>query len=393
MEYRTVKEMAELWNVSQRLIQKYCAQGRINGVIKFGGSWRIPENAEKPRDPRSKQEMTSSLLMGLMPLLNLSFTPGHCLEEIEKIAEKQQRDIAYAEYYYFSGQAEKAVQLTERYLTCPDDGLRLSACLIYSFANLPLGEIQRSKYTLGEIERILKSEEGKEATPYQKAIHAFVASAAAILLHLPISKDFQEVKGFLSILPPGLRAFALYVQAHHLYLEKQYERSLGVVEATLAMGAQKYPITAIYLHMIATIDNMSLKRTQQAQHHLLKAWELARPDDLIECFGEHHGLLGGMLESVIKPRWPEDFKRIIAITYRFSSGWRKVHNPATGHDVADNLTTTEFAIAMLAARGWKNQEIAQQLNISSNTVKSYISTILQKLNIKQRKDLVHYVLK
>lgn len=393
MEYRTVKEMEETWDVSQRLIQKYCAQGRIKGAIKFGGSWRIPENAEKPRDPRSKSEESSALLSGLMPLMNMNFTPGHCVDAIKKITDKQQRDIAYAEYYYFSGQAEKAVRLTEQYLTCADDGLRLSACFIYSFANLPLGEIQRSKYTLNEIGRILKSGEDEVASSYQKAIRAFVASAASILLHLPISKDFPKVQEFLPSLPPGLRAFALYVQAHNLYLQKQYERSLGIVEATLAMGAKQYPISAIYLHMIATIDNMSLKRTQQAKQHLLRAWDLARPDDLIECFGEHHGLLGGMLESVIKPRWPDDFKRIIAITYRFSSGWRKVHNPATGHDVADNLTTTEFAIAMLAARGWKNQEIAQQLNISSNTVKSYISTILQKLNVKQRKDLVHYVLK
>ena len=39
-------------------------------------------------------------------------------------------------------------------------------------------------------------------------------------------------------------------------------------------------------------------------------------------------LLGiSMLEAAIKPKWPEDFKRIIDITYRFSSGWRRVHNP------------------------------------------------------------------
>ena len=88
-----------------------------------------------------------------------------------------------------------------------------------------------------------------------------------------------------------------------------------------------------------------------------------------------------MLEAAIKPKWPEDFKRIIDITYRFSSGWRRVHNPQTGHDVADDLTTTEFATAMLAARGWTNQEIAGHLGISPNTVKQYISTTLQKLNI------------
>ena len=62
------------------------------------------------------------------------------------------------------------------------------------------------------------------------------------------------------------------------------------------------------------MDCMSLRQTDRAQTHLLEAWRIAQPDDLIEGFGEHHGLLGGMLEAVIKKDWPEDFKRIIAIT-------------------------------------------------------------------------------
>ena len=81
------------------------------------------------------------------------------------------------------------------------------------------------------------------------------------------------------------------------------------------------------------MDYMSMKQVGCAQAHLLTAWEIARPDDLIEGFGEHHGLLGGMLEAVLKPAWPENFKRIIDITCRFSAGWRRVHNPETGHDV------------------------------------------------------------
>ena len=166
-----------------------------------------------------------------------------------------------------------------------------------------------------------------------------------------------------------------------------------MVEATLAMQGESYPISAIYLHLVAVMDYMSLRQQARAQAHLLAAWELARPDDLIEGFGEHHGLLGGMLEAVIKKNWPEDFKRIIAITYRFSAGWRKVHNPATGHDVADNLTTTEFAVAMLAARGWTNQEIGEHMNISPNTVKRHISMVLQKLEIEHRQDLKQYMLK
>ena len=224
-------------------------------------------------------------------------------------------------------------------------------------------------------------------------MEAFVAFAAAVLLHLPLPEKMAPTRDFLPLLPPGLRAFALYVQAHYLYLKGEYGHSAGIVEATLAMGADAYPISAIYLHLAAVMDYMSMKQSERAQAHLLAAWEIARPDDLIEGFGEHHGLLGGMLEATIKPNWPEDFKRIIDITYRFSSGWRRVHNPITGHDVADDLTTTEFAIAMLAARRWTTQEIAEHLNISVNTAKRHISEAMKKLNVKNRKDLMQYMLR
>ena len=100
-----------------------------------------------------------------------------------------------------------------------------------------------------------------------------------------------------------------------------------------------------------------------------------------------------MLESVIKPKWPDDFKRIIDITYRFSAGWRRVHNPVTGNEVADDLTTTEFSTAMLAARGWTNQEIADHLSVSVNTVKRHLAHAMGKLGVTNRKELQRYMLR
>ena len=300
------------------------------------------------------------------------------------------KQIAFAEYYYFSGHPEEAVQEAEKYLTCGNPQLRLSASLIYAFANLSLGEIQLANNALEEIRITLKS--NKERAAQIKGIDAFIAATAAILLHLPLPEEMPPAQEFLPLLPVGLRAFALYVEAHYLYLQKNYNKSIGMIEAALTMGAEKFPIPAIYLHLAAVMDYMSLKQLKMAESHLLAAWELARPDDLIEGFGEHHGLLGGMLEAVIKPNWPEDFKRMIGITYRFSSGWRKIHNPVTGHDVAEDLTTTEFAIAMLAARNWTTQEIAKHLDISSNTVKTHVSEAMRKLHIKNRKDLKKYML-
>ena len=324
--------------------------------------------------------------------MNAAFVPGRCQAYVAAISDPRLRDIAQAEYYYFSGQAEEAALKAELYLTHPELSLRLSACLLYAYANLTLGQIPRARHGLEEVRAILAAAD--ETTPPQlRASAAFIVSAAAVLLHLPLPAELANAQAYIRFLPPGLRMFALYVQAHHTYLQGDYSKSIGIVETTFAMQTEVFPIPAIYMHLVAVMDYMGLKQPKKAQEHLLAAWALAQPDDLIEGFGEHHGLLGGMLEATLKKDWPEDFKRIIAITYRFSAGWRKIHNPATGDDVADNLTTTEFATAMLASRGWTNQEIADHMSISPNTVKQYISTTLQKLNIKQRKDLKQYMLR
>ena len=38
MKYITVREAAQKWNISQRLVQQYCVDGRIEGAAKFGSS-------------------------------------------------------------------------------------------------------------------------------------------------------------------------------------------------------------------------------------------------------------------------------------------------------------------------------------------------------------------
>ena len=394
MEYLTVRETAEKWNLSDRMVQQLCVDGRIPGAQKFGKSWAIPAEAEKPQDPRiarkQRQQADSPLdYTNLMPLLNTPFQPGKCLAAVEAMAAGTQRDIALAEYHYFSGHSEEAAREAEPYLTSSDMGARLSACFIYAYANLPLGRIQRARFALNELKAALAD---RKDAPEMEAASAFVAAAGAVLLHLPLPEDLPEIQRFLPLLPPGPRSFALYVSAHYRYIQGDYAASAGIVEGGLAMGAAQYPIPAIYLHLVAVMDYMGLRQTEQARAHLLSAWELARPDDLIEGLGEHHGLLGGMLEAVIKPKWPEDFKRIIDITYRFSAGWRKVHNPDTGHDVADNLTTTEFAVCMLAARDWSNPEIAEHLHISLATVKRHLSNAMRKLDVPQRHDLRKFML-
>ena len=52
--YATVQEMAEKWGLNERTVQTMCATGKIEGLTKFGRSWAIPKDTEKPADNRVK---------------------------------------------------------------------------------------------------------------------------------------------------------------------------------------------------------------------------------------------------------------------------------------------------------------------------------------------------
>ncbi|MEZ0536371.1 response regulator [Caldicellulosiruptoraceae bacterium PP1] len=57
------------------------------------------------------------------------------------------------------------------------------------------------------------------------------------------------------------------------------------------------------------------------------------------------------------------------------------------------LSSREIEIIQCIADGLSNKEIAQKLYISEGTVRNYISTILQKLNLRDRTQLVVYFYK
>lgn len=327
-----------------------------------------------------------------MLLMSSAFPLGRCIEFIESIDDVPQKEMAYAEYYYFSGRHEKAVEYAEMYLNCEDIMLKLSASLIYTFANLSLDRIHSARFGLERLKEYLKEAMLEETDNKTRACCVFVATAAHTLLHIPAG-DLPPLAEYLSEFTKGMQLWGAYVLAHKAYLVKDYQRSLGIVQTCLMTCSKVYPIAMIYLNLVVAMDLMNLKETDKAKVYFMKAWEISRPDNLIEGIGEHHGLLQGLIETCMKKDYPEDYARIINITYKFSAGWRRIHNPDTNEDVADNLTTTEFTIAMLANRGWTNKEISEYLEITPRTVKQHLTCVFNKLNIENRKQLKNFMLR
>ena len=63
MEYISVKQFAEKFNISERTARNYCACGKIDGARLVGKSWNVPADAVLPG--RKKKAKTSPLLLAL----------------------------------------------------------------------------------------------------------------------------------------------------------------------------------------------------------------------------------------------------------------------------------------------------------------------------------------
>lgn len=326
-----------------------------------------------------------------MPLMCSAFESGMLDYTLAQMPKDGFGAIAHAEAFYYRGLPDDACRLAEPYLTSEDLSLRLSACLICAYANLSLNRSVAARRCLRHLEETGKDPRVTE-NPRARASYMLFAASACVLLHFPSPVSREEFNSYAALLPEGLRLFATYALAHRSYLEGDYGRCVGMAENALSMKQGSYPVAEIFLHLITAVGWINQHDTDRAKAHFVRAWHIAQLDDLIEMLGEHHGLLQGVLESCLKKDFPQDLARIIKITDRFSRRWRSVHNPTAGASVADNLTTTEFAISMLACRGWTNDEIAAHLQISRGTVKNRLSSAYAKLGISSRAALRQFML-
>jgi len=57
MEYLSVKDIANKWNITIRQVQKLCVNGRIKNAIRVSRVWLIPKNANKPDDLRRRNNL------------------------------------------------------------------------------------------------------------------------------------------------------------------------------------------------------------------------------------------------------------------------------------------------------------------------------------------------
>ena len=305
---------------------------------------------------------------------------------IGSLSDEEERPVALAAHHYFQGRYDSAAEESQRFPNSPCPEIRASALLLHSMANVGLGnaELVRADFA-ALIQAAAQPEDEKMA-----AVYGALRYLLKVFFHT--DGEIEPVREeYTALLPEGTRLYLLYAIAHALYLQKQYQQALGVAQSALMMAAGRFPSVCVYLNLVGSMVATNLQDADFAARFFHRAWQIAEQEDYIQPFAEHHGMLQGQIERYIRDDQPGQYDRIVEKVMAFSRGWMKIHNPESINKVTDRLSPYEFSIAMMAARGKSNQEIADYLHISVNTVKFHLSNIYQKVGVTNRRDLKNHL--
>ncbi len=325
-------------------------------------------------------------LRDIMPLMNATFSLGKCKEYIDTITDKDEKNIAMAEYYYYTGNVRKCADIAEKYIDSDIFELRTSALWLYAFSNL---SIDRPSYVRKALKQIkLIYENTSESSPnLERAISVCLYDSVYVQFSLLKPKDLPPSQNYLRDLPPGLRLFIVYNHALYAFSKSLYGVAVGIAETVLALDDIKYPIPTLYLHLVCAMSYMHMGYTDISRRHILEAWRYAKADGFIEPLGEAHGLLCGMLEATFKKSETLEFRKMIKIAKQYSTSWTKIHNEITGDTIPLDLTPNEYVMCMLVARGWHSKDIATHLGITANAVHKTVSDAMSKMGVTKRADI------
>ena len=150
MKYISVTEASKRWGITDRRIRILCNEGRIDGAIRLGWSWTIPDDTPKPRDGRVLRRFKNldirpgSVDVALLDRLSSEHPVTDDLRESEGYRRLISSSIAAL--LAFSGEDIPYEAIESVYAGNISDGLTLSShLLLINFRALMLSAVHQKE--------------------------------------------------------------------------------------------------------------------------------------------------------------------------------------------------------------------------------------------------------
>ena len=393
MLYLTVKEAAEKWRLGTRIVTLYCVENRIEGVVKRGNLWLIPEHARRPADKRRREQPAPRPSLSDELTRLLAFTPDTMPYDrpdavLDTVKEERMRLQYEGEIAYLRGDFQRTMACFQK--TRGDDAARLRACPITIAAAVSLGDYPA--YT--EIDAYLK----KCAEIHKGSVAAAFAeqalATAAVSIIAPNMAPAWLKEGDFSALAPQAKPNALYLRAKYFHCLHRYDAMLAVAQTALTLSAQPqgFTTTDIYLRVTCAVACHCLGQDDEARRWLLSAMRICLPHGFITPFAEVVTALGGLMEQCLEREFPACREAVLGQWNRTWKNWITFHNQFTKDNITLMLTLREYHLALLVAQRVSYAKVARQHGISVGRLKNIMLEIYEKLYISGREELAKYIL-
>ena len=387
MDWISVKEVADKWGVTPRRVQKLLSEGRIAGAEQLGGQWLIPANCKKPGDPRRRTDADNTLYPTLLTTY-LRMESGHAdvlPQQQHAAAERELR----CELAYMRG--DFAYAATAQRITRTDSPLYVTACNVSAIASISVGDYTGYRKAMDALKAIQRR---YAEDCIERRIAELAILNVSVSLFAPQNLPSWFTDRRFDVLTPEMLPMALYLYTKYLHSQNKPEAMLAVAETALALRWREkgYTISEVYLLLMASQAAQLLNDPVRAQRHVEHAMELALPDGITTPFAENLVPSNGLIETSLLRVAPELQEKILLQSEQTWGNWISVHNELARDNVTLILTRREYQIASLARYGCSNAEIAERVKLSESSVKAILSGVYDKLFIKQRRELAHYIL-
>ena len=403
MEFITVKEAAEKWQVSVRRVQILCNSDRIKGAYRFGKSWMIPSTAVLPNARRKDEEPQlpmprKSPFLDMTNLYNKEGGADECADML--INQPEAHALFEAQIAYRRGEIEKVYEQARYFLNAHSGfyailggGMLLAQCAIWR------GDIFLWKEAKKHIfEAPCKDDHDRE----------LVSLALAIIdSSIYDNKDFPEwfKTGNFETLPgdahPSAKVFYikyLYMAAYSIATKQHKLEGMeglsmmrllpNIIEPLISQAVLDGTIIPeMYLRMSCAVAYHNSEQKEKAIAHMDKAIKLALADRHYGFLTEYVRHFGDLLEQRIALQDETALVAVKSLYNIYSVGWARLSSQVREKvNVATTLDATDREVAKLCAFGYTNKEIALMLHTSESTVSHAITRILNKTGLLNKKE-------
>lgn len=331
-----------------------------------------------------------------------------------------------SEVFYWQGEFEEAEQLNQQIITeAVGDESMLDD---QGFAALSLANIAYEKNDLGEAEQLaaraldLARQRGNELLQAQATIRLACIQAArndlqraselmkplvSGMQHPTLLREVQEVQSRFSILSGDLLALkgwqALISNDRESRLNVQKEREALTlarlrmaedkanealellkdrVNDALENGRVRSQITALCLEALAHHAKSDLT---QAKKSLSEALTLGQAKGFRRIFLDEGTRIAVLLQAIL-PTLPTRNLSLFATTllHSFPPEAMPLGGVTSSTVQVEALSQQEVRVLRLLVAGLSNADIARELVVSTNTIKTHVKSIYRKLNVKSR---------